>query len=265
VFKSNRTILDGFELDFYNEELKLAIEYCGLYWHNEQSPSPRPNGYHNTKRLVCEIQDIRLITIFEDEWIEKQVQVKNYLKFLLLPDNNSITLSNTLESVITKEESQAFLSRYAVDGYDPSSTFYFGLRHEKVLVSVLTFKITDNLEMYLSRYCSIAEYKSTLMFKTLFQYAMTTLPIYTCFVSTDNRWSQGEQFTELGFTLYQELSPGYTYSHHQKRYTKESQQLLCPPSIQIEEWCASRKYFRIWDCGTKIWIYNPIVNTTLTI
>ena len=42
-----------FILDGYDPNLKLAFEYCGLYWHNENSPTPRNATYHKSKMVAC--------------------------------------------------------------------------------------------------------------------------------------------------------------------------------------------------------------------
>ena len=63
--------LNGKQLDFYIPSMKLAIEYCGLWYHSELF------GYvdrktHKNKYFECKKLGIRLITIFEDEWLSKQ-------------------------------------------------------------------------------------------------------------------------------------------------------------------------------------------------
>ena len=35
VVRNTRSVIEGYEIDLYLPELKLAIEYCGLYWHSE--------------------------------------------------------------------------------------------------------------------------------------------------------------------------------------------------------------------------------------
>jgi len=89
-FISDYDLLSGKEIDAYDINLKLGIEYCGLYYHNELSPNPRDKDYHNNKRLKCEAQGVRLITIFEDEWRRRNSQVKGYLKAILNKTNFKI-------------------------------------------------------------------------------------------------------------------------------------------------------------------------------
>jgi len=64
VIRNDRNLLGNLELDIYIESEKLAIEYCGIYWHSEKF---KDKNYHINKLKRCEEIGIRLITIFEDE------------------------------------------------------------------------------------------------------------------------------------------------------------------------------------------------------
>ena len=46
VASNTTSIISPQELDIYIPELKIAIEYCGLYWHSE---AHKPNNYHLDK------------------------------------------------------------------------------------------------------------------------------------------------------------------------------------------------------------------------
>jgi hypothetical protein len=80
---------------------------------------------------------------------------------------------------------------------------------------------------------------------------------------SDNRWSQGNVYKEMGFTLGQELPQDYSYVDLKKPYRRISKQSQkksntnCPTSLTERQWCAERGLARIWDCGKKRWILNP--------
>ena len=63
----NRTLIKPLELDIIIEELKLAIEFNGSYWHDVNHVS---SGYHLNKVIKCNEKGYRLIHIWEDEWNE---------------------------------------------------------------------------------------------------------------------------------------------------------------------------------------------------
>jgi len=60
---------------------KIAIEYDGLYWHNDDVKED--HKYHLNKTLRCEQENIQLIHIFENEWNSKKDIVKSRIKNIL--------------------------------------------------------------------------------------------------------------------------------------------------------------------------------------
>ncbi len=62
-----RKVISPYELDIYLPEIKVAIEYCGLYWHIEVRGKDK--DYYRNKMLWCHEKGVRLITVFEDEYV----------------------------------------------------------------------------------------------------------------------------------------------------------------------------------------------------
>ena len=87
VINSDRSILDNkFEIDILIPDLKIGIEYNELYWHNDEIKKSK--WYHITKTLKCQEKGIRLIQIFEDEWLHKKSIVQARLMQILNLNNN---------------------------------------------------------------------------------------------------------------------------------------------------------------------------------
>jgi len=80
VEENNRTQIQPYELDIWLPEKNIAIEYNGLYWHSDLHKS---DDYHRMKWDLCQEKGIRLIQIFEDEWIQKSEIVKSRLLHIL--------------------------------------------------------------------------------------------------------------------------------------------------------------------------------------
>lgn len=94
-----KTIINSYELDIYLPNLKLAIEYNGIYWHSKLD-----KNYHLQKSIMCRNKGIRLIHIYEFEDIDVQ---KKLLKDLLLGKDNYPKLDfnkNNLIDVIPEPE-----------------------------------------------------------------------------------------------------------------------------------------------------------------
>lgn len=74
---NNRKIIKPLELDIYIPELKLGLEYNGLYWHCVERGFPKDK--HRLKSIACKNQGIRLIHIYEFEDLDEQIQKINQL------------------------------------------------------------------------------------------------------------------------------------------------------------------------------------------
>lgn len=75
IIENDRTILEGKELDILIPSLNIAIEYDGLYWHNNL------NNYYKFEK--CREKGIRLIQINEWEWKVQNDKIKQYLKSII--------------------------------------------------------------------------------------------------------------------------------------------------------------------------------------
>ena len=69
-----------YELDIYLPKLNLAFEFNGTYWH---SIKYKDKYYHQRKTLLCYIQNVQLINIWEYEWDNESYDIKNKIKELL--------------------------------------------------------------------------------------------------------------------------------------------------------------------------------------
>lgn len=71
-----------FEIDIFLPQLKLGIEYNGLYWHGRRENKPNSNRIADTHILKTEISEqknIRLIHIWEHEWNSQKEYIKKFL------------------------------------------------------------------------------------------------------------------------------------------------------------------------------------------
>ena len=79
VVENDQTLLgDGKEIDIYLPKYKLAIEYCGLYFHGERK-GRKSSSYHINKHKKCLEKDVTLLTVFSDEWLSKRETCLNII------------------------------------------------------------------------------------------------------------------------------------------------------------------------------------------
>ena len=77
ILCNRRTVIPPLELDIYIPEKKLAIEVNGTFWHSSECGTPI--DYHFQKSKACEEKGIRLIHIYEYEWLNIQYKIKMML------------------------------------------------------------------------------------------------------------------------------------------------------------------------------------------
>jgi len=249
-----RNIISPYELDIYIPSKNIAIEFDGLYWHSEEYKKNK--NYHLNKTKLCEKQNIRLIHIFEDEWIFKKDIVKSRLKQILNVNNlKKIHARKCQIKEISLKVKNEFLNKYHIQGEDRSS-IKLGAFHENELISVITFsKESKNIkDVYeLNRFCSnynyhifgiaskmLTHFKNNYQWKEIFSYA-------------DRRWSQGNLYKKIGFELDSVTESNYWYirNHDYIRIHRFNLRKRPEEPKDIPEWILRSKegYNRIWDCG----------------
>lgn len=90
IIRNDRRLISPYELDIYIPNLKLAVEFDGLYWHSFKSPD-----YHLNKTLMCEDLGIKLIHINSDDYFLRKDFIESILrdnikKVRRIPDENTI-------------------------------------------------------------------------------------------------------------------------------------------------------------------------------
>ena len=78
---NKRNLLGNFEIDIYLPELKLAIEFNGTYWHNVDKVGKE---YHKMKTDLCDEKGVRLVHIYEHDWLFRKNVIKKKLKDVIL-------------------------------------------------------------------------------------------------------------------------------------------------------------------------------------
>ena len=81
IVEHSRNIIPPLELDIVIPNKKTAVEYCGLYWHSELMG--KDNQYHLNKLIRCKKSNYKLITVFEDEFVNNKDIVFSRLRNIL--------------------------------------------------------------------------------------------------------------------------------------------------------------------------------------
>lgn len=267
---------DGKEIDLYNEQLKIGIEYCGLYWHNEQSKHKRERTYHFDKYKQAEAEGIRLITIFSDEWLTRQHQVKNYLKSVLGVTSNSIYARKCDVAIIDVNDGNKFINENHIQKQNKKPCVCFGIKSNGCLLGVMSLsrhhRINNSSDIVLDRLCFLDGIRVIGGSSKLLNIAMNWCAqhdIKKIITWSDNRWSRGDVYNKIGFIKDKELGPDYTYvriSRPTERIPKQrmmKSNIGCPEGLTEAEYCKQLGYARIWDCGKVRYIKEGLSSTKL--
>lgn len=259
IIQSDRSVLNGKELDIYIPDLNLAIEYCGLYWHSDTF---KHKSYHLDKTIACDNRDIKLLTIFEDEWRSNQLLVKSMIKNHI-HGSSRIFARKCGIAEITSKEANLFLKQNHIQG-SGRSNYRCGLFFEDKLVAVMTFSksnISRKInEWEINRFCSILNTNIVGGASRLFKYFVNFHHPNIVISYADRRWSTGNVYYKLGFELdsitpvnywYWKPNDFTRYHRYTLRKNKDDDQSLTEfKNRDLQGWN------RIYDCGNYKFIWR---------
>ena len=136
-----------FEIDIYIPELKIGIEYNGVYYHslNGKKEGNINTVYHYNKSKVAEQLGIDLIHIWEDQWLNQKDLVKTILAVRLGKlQENRIYARNCKIKEISVEEYKNFCIKNHIQGYKKAS-IKLGLFYQNTLVQIASFNKVTNM------------------------------------------------------------------------------------------------------------------------
>jgi len=94
-----KTLIDG-EIDIYLPELGIAFEFNGTYWHSELY---KDKHYHLDKTDSCLLKGVKLIHIWQDDWLYKREIVQSRILNLLGKSKKIYARNCTIKEVSSME------------------------------------------------------------------------------------------------------------------------------------------------------------------
>lgn len=259
----------SYEIDVYVPELQLGFEYNGLFWHSESCLlySGKTHDRDNKKRLYFQEHGIRLVQIFEDEWINKRPLVESRIRNLLGANEYKLGARECIVTEIDSRTLNKFLNAHHIMG-SGRSNIALGLYHNDALVSVMSFVrsnpsrkfrgTSDSYEM--DRFCTLLNTTVRGAAQKLFQYFVRKYQPETVLSYSDNRWNTGNVYAGLGFVKLDQGTPNYWYFRandlrriHRYTLRKNSQD---DQTLTEYENRQNQGYLRIWDCGSSKWVWT---------
>jgi hypothetical protein len=272
ILTGSRKVIPPFEVDLYLPEQKLAIEYNGLYWHSEAAGKNKE--YHLFKTKGCEEEGIRLIQIYEDEWVHRNDIVKARLAHILRanasPESKLFARKLELKKV-PFSQATTFFNATHLQGECPGHDATFGLFQGSTLIAAMSFgkpRYSDEgpETAELLRFSSTAAVVGG--FSRLLKAYLRSRPDITRVISfSDKRWSQGGVYKTNGFSYLRTSDPGYDYCNslaqrfNRQMFMKHKMPDLVkkgifktfdPAKTEVQN-CADNGFWRIWNCGMDLW------------
>lgn len=259
----NKHHLDGVELDCYSEKLNIAVEYCGLYFHREES---KGQDLHRKKYDICVNHNIRLFTVFEDEWFYRKDQVKNYILRECGYQQNKISAENLTIKVLLGDDDIAttFLNDNDIVEYNHTEEIlkhYALMDNDDVLYMITISKVSEK-EILISRFCEKQNLVVINAAQKILDKIKTDFVNFDIIYHSDNRWSDDNKYLNLGFTLLKENTLDYSYVSVKGKVLRKSKQDFSNDILKTDESTFDYDkvlelgWSKIWDCGNKFWIYT---------
>lgn len=261
------------ELDIFCKDKNIAVEYNGSLWHGEKFFKGKE--YHLNKFLLCEKNQIRLISIFDRDWFENKDKIRNFLKDLF-SDKINIQGRKTIVQKISNKEANAFYTLYHLKNGDTSITVSYGLYYNNELISVMSFSKPKfgnqkDVEWDLVRYCVKYGYSVIGGAEKLFNAFLKEYNPSSIVTYSDNDYFTGDVYCKLGFTFskFTDLPYYWAKDNHflsrqqcQVKILKEKYSDFYNEAIENN---ASNKedyimhslgYYKVYRCGNKKWIWK---------
>lgn len=286
----DRTKLRPKELDIYLPEQKLAIEYCGEYHHctKNKEDEKANRRKHIEKHQACAEQGIRLITLWESEWKERNYAIRRLLRNAVGKSKGKLMARKCELRKATTAEAKAFYDRYHPQGGSGNGEHY-ALFWKGKMVACMRFVLgandrgaaAKNRVWTLGRYATritVAGAASRLFQAFLKEHNPPEVKSFS-----DNRMFSGAMYEQLGFRLEQDVGEDYVVwspkigirpkPHYQRRVLPKRleehgiEDSFDPATDTRTE--ADMTYLmgcgRLYDCGKKRWVWQSGNNATIDI
>ena len=257
------------EIDVYIPSLKLGIEYNSLHWHSERLGKDK--NYHLDKLNKCNEQGIKLIQIFEDEWVKHREICESKLRQICGLNRNPKIFARKCKvvEITDKNEAYEFLDKNHIQGRT-GFTIALGAYCQNNLVGVMTFKKEKEGYWDLNRFATDISHQCVGIGGKLFKYFTRNYPFIEIKSFADRRWTidpTNNLYTKLGFEFDSYVPPTYWYHNpkinpyirfHKFGFRKQHlhKQYGLPLTMTEREMTTALGYTRIWDCGLIKYVYE---------
>ena len=290
IMRGSRAVIPPYELDAYCPELKIAFEYCGLRWHSTQMSKSddyadilesdrKMRAKHYDKYVACLKVGVKLVTIFEDEWITGSSVVKKTVSNMLKLGTRVCSARQLELRICDLKETKKFFNENHLQGSARSGVSVVG-EYNGEIVCAMSFSMAYSERgsvdgsWELSRFCSAGSIPGAA--SRLFKHFLLAKAPKRVLSYSDNRWFDGGMYDALGFKRVADVPPDYHVIRQQARWHKTAFKRKNIPA-RIKEFGLDMQFDpesdprtelhmtalmgcgRIYDCGKKKWEFTNAV------
>jgi len=208
ILQSDRTLLEKREIDIYLPDIKLGIEFNGLYRHCDLS---KDDKYHYDKTNECFKNGVKLIHIWEDQWKDDIHIIKSKLLNIINKTDDFINIDIYIIKEISDYNTyQTFLDENNLDDYVKPSLI-LGLYYQNELVSIALFDeyIKDSYELIC--FCDSYSKKIDNSLELLFDYFCKNYSFNTINTYLNRGWDNPNRYIKIGFKYIKLTEPKFWY------------------------------------------------------
>lgn len=249
-----------YEIDCFVESRNFGVEYCGEYWHRHTAGDRQSKYRHRNKSEYFRSKSINILTIFENEWTDKNDIVKSMIRSRL--GLNKVIFARKCEIIhITKREAERFHEDNHLSG-SCNSSVNIGLMYDGILVSVLSFvksRFCKDYEYEISRFSTLLGHTVTGGLSRMFAFFVRTYEPKSCMTYADLRVGEGKSYENIGFQFLGKTPPNYFYYNKKTKqvesrmkYQKHKLKHFASYSENLTEHQIMDKEgfsYRVYDCG----------------
>ena len=262
VMENDRKAIYPKELDVYIPSKNIAIEFDGLYWHDEIRTHDKNQQLIKTN--LCEEKGIDLIHVFEDDWRDRQEIVKSMICSRLGIYDKKIFARKCEIKEIELSVAKIFFNENHLQGFAKGNV-YLGLFYEDELVQaiIINKKGFHDGNVELTRMVTKLNTQVIGGFSKLIYYACKKYEILEMVSYVNRAWFNGKGYISSGFEVIGENVPSYYYvvggnRIHKSHFRKDKIKSMYDKGLlkfydenkSEHENMLENKIYRIYDCGT---------------
>ena len=235
------------EIDVYIPSLKIGFEYNGNYWHSDLY---KLSNYHQEKSLLFKQNQIKLIHIWEYEWINKKDILKNFIKDRLGIFDKKIGARQCQIKELDYKVYSVFCNENHLQE-TCAAKIKLGLFYKDELIQVMSFgcpRFTDKYEWEIIRECSKLGYCIVGGKERLWKYFLNKYQPNNCISYCDFSKFDGHSYLKLGFKKERLNKPGFVWWEENTNF--------CYQRTPWKHNEYKNRFLKIYDCGQLVFIWK---------